>query len=154
MLWLILFLMILCSFCNSQEFNSSIEETDEDTSCIREYIDLEKYVLNNEILMENLAETFFTTGKAASNFVKITYNFQTSNDKELEEDNITNCSSQQSTYIWSEAALYLLGPKSLFWCTLFAVNIREVKVTIELPCLCSDVYDDLLSRLTYLVCIV
>ena len=147
--------MILCNFCNCQELNCSNEETDEVTSCIREYIDLEKYILNNEILMENLAEIFFTTGKAASNFVKITYNFHTSNDKDLmEEDSIINCSNQQSTYIWSEAALYLLGPKPLFWYTLFAVYIREVKVTIELPYLCSDVYRSLLSRLTYLVCIV
>ena len=147
--------MILCSFCNSQEFNSSIEETDEGTTCIRQYIDLEKYILK-WLEQWNIdgkpCWNIFTTGKAASNFVKITYNFQTSDDQDLiEEDSITNCSSQQSTYIWSEAALYLLGPKPLFWCTLFAVNIREFKVTIELPCLCSDVYSTLLSRLTYLV---
>ena len=143
--------MILCSFCSCQEFNSSIIETDEDTNCIGKYIDLEKYILNNENLMEKLAETFFATGKAASNFVKVTYNFQTNNGKQSEEDSITNCSSQQSTYIWSEAALYLLGPRGLFWCTLFAVSIHEVDVTIELPCLCSDVHNSLLSRLTYLV---
>ena len=154
MLRVISFLIISSRFCNSQEFNSSIIETDEeDTSCIGKYIDLEKYVLNNENLLEKLAETFFTTGKAASNFVKVTYNFQTSNGKQSENDNITNCSSQQNTYIWSEAALYLLGPRALYWCTLFAVDLHEVDVTIELPCLCSEAYNSLLSRLTYLVCI-
>ena len=81
------------------------------------------------------------------------YNFQTSNGKQSENDNITNCSSQQNTYIWSEAALYLLGPRALYWCTLFAVDLHEVDVTIELPCLCSEAYNSLLSRLTYLVCI-
>ena len=92
--------MILCSFCNShQKFNSSFIEIDEDTSYIGKYIDLKKYVLNNKDLVENLAETFFITGKAASNFAKITYNFQTSNGKHSREDSITNCSSQQSTYI-------------------------------------------------------
>ena len=67
---------------------------DEDTSYIGKYIDLEKYVLNNKNLMENLTETFFITGKAASNFAKITYNFQTSNGEHSREDSITKCSSQ------------------------------------------------------------
>ena len=31
--------------------------------------------MNNENLVEKLAETFFTTGRAAASFVKITYNF-------------------------------------------------------------------------------
>ena len=56
------------------------------------------------------------------------------------------------TYVWSEAVLYIFGPKPLYWLTLFAVSIDEVDVTTELPCLCSNVYGDLLSRLTYLVC--
>ena len=110
--------------------------------------------------MEKLAETFFTsqtstffTGRGASQFVKITYNFQTSNDTKSVEGSATSCLPQRSTYIWSEAVLYIFGPKPLYWLTLFAVSIDEVDVTIELPCLCSDVYDDLLSRLTYLVCI-
>ena len=62
------------------------------------------------------------------------------------EDGITNCS-----YVWSKTALYLLGPKALYWFTLSAICIDEVDVTIELPCLCNDVYNSLLSRLTYLV---
>ena len=155
MLWITLFL-ISCSFCNAQDFNNSyeIDETDEETNCIREYIDLEKYIIKNEKLIEKLAETFFTTGRAPSSFVKITYYFQISyihHDNQSAEDSINNCSNQQSTYLWSTTALYLIGPNALYWCTLFAVNIREVDVTIELPCLCSEVYSNLLSRLTYLV---
>ena len=157
MLQITLFL-ISCSFCNAQDFTNSyeIDETDEETNCIREYIDLEKYIMKNENLIEKLAETFFTTGRAPSSFVKITYNFQisyTHYDNKPAEDSISNCSNQQSTYVWSTTALYLIGPNALYWCTLFAVNIREVDVTIELPCLCSDVYNSLLSRLTYLVAI-
>ena len=128
MLWITLFL-ISFSFCNVQDFNNSyeIDETDEETNCIREYIDVEKYIMENEKLIEKLAETFFTTGRAPSSFVKITYNFQisyTRHDNQSTEDSISNCSNQQSTYIWSTTALYLVGPNALFWCTLFAVNIR------------------------------
>ena len=61
------------------------------------------------------------------------------------------CMDDQKKFIWSSSALYLLGPKPLFWLTLFAVDVRESSITINLPCLCSDVYEDLLSRLTYLV---
>lgn len=151
MLWAIL--IILCSFCNAQEYDDSYNETDdgiEDIKCIGQYIDLEMYVLNNKILMEKIAEAFFTTGSSASTFVKITYNFQTSNSRQFVEDNITNCYSQQSAYIWSETAVYLLGP-AMYWCTLFAVKINPVDVTIDLPCFCDDAYSSLLSRLTYLV---
>ena len=62
-----------------------------------------------------------------------------------------NCTDQQAVYIWSESPLYLFGPKPLFWFTLFAINVPETSVTIELPCLCVDEYYELLSRLTYLV---
>ena len=156
MLWLTFCLIPLCGNCSAQEYdydNGCVETDDstEVTKCIGQYVDLEMYVINNKILMEKLAETFFTTGKAASKFVKITYNFQTSSNMQSIQDNITNCSNQQSKYVWSEAALYLLGPRPIFWFTLFAVSIHETDVTIELPCLCDDVYNSLLSRLTYLV---
>lgn len=164
MLWATLVLIILCHLGSAQEFDNGCNGTEdctEDINCIGQYIDLEMYVMNNKMLLEKLAETFFTsqtaafiTGRGASKFVKITYDFQTSNGKQAVEDSNTNCSSQQSTYIWSEAVLYVLGPKALYWLTLFAVDIREVDVTIELPCLCSDVYNSLLSRLTYLVSII
>ena len=97
-------ILISFSFCNVQDFNNSyeIDETDEETNCIREYIDVEKYIMKNEKLIEKLAETFFTTGRAPSSFVKITYNFQisyTRHDNQSTEDSISNCSNQQSTYI-------------------------------------------------------
>lgn len=155
MLWLTLCLILLCGTCSAQDYDNGCIETDDNsevTKCIGQYVDLELYVKNNKILMEKLAETFFTTGKAASKFVKITYNFQTGSNIQSIQDNITNCSNQQGKYVWSEAALYLLGPRPIFWFTLFAVSIHETDVTIELPCLCNDVYNSLLSRLTYLVC--
>ena len=166
MFWAALVLTILCGVGNANKFNNSCNATEgcakeltEGVNCIGQYADLEMYVMNNKTLVEMLAETFFTsqiatfiTGRGASQFVKITYSYQTSNIKQSVEGGITNCSAQQSTYIWSQAALYLVGPDALYFYTLFAVNIREVDVTIELPCLCNDVYNSLLSRLTYLVC--
>ena len=158
MLWITLFLIISCNFCSAQDFNSSFKfnETDEDANCITEYIDLEK--LNMSWIMKTWLKNLqrlssLYTGRAAAAFVKITYNFRTCYNNQPATDNISNCSSQHSTYIWSETALYLLGPRAMFWYTLFAVNICEVDVTVELPCLCGDAYNDLLSRLTYLVCI-
>ena len=155
MLWMIV-LILVCGFCNSQEFNNSRNGTEDYkgvTNCIRDYIDLEKYIKNNSRTMEALAQTFFITGKAVSSFLKITYNFQTANKGiEFVGGRIANCTRQQSTYVWSESALYLLGPKALYWFTLSAIDINEDDITIELPCFCNDVHDRLLSRLTYLVC--
>ena len=160
MLWTKLPVLIIIScaygFGNAQGFNNSCNETEggctKFINCIGHYVDLETYIINNKTLVEKLSETFFTsrtaaffTGRGSSQFVKITYNYHTSN--------VTNCYAQQSKYIWSEAVLFIFGPRPLYWLTLFAINIDEVDVTIELPCLCSDVYDDLLSRLTYLVCV-
>ena len=157
-----LVLTILCGVGNAKDSCNTTEGCAKDLiegiNCIGQYADLEMYVMNNKILVEKLAETFFSsetatfiTGRGASEFVKITYNFQTSNIKQSVEERVTNCSAQQSTYIWSQTVLYLVGPEALYFNTLFAVNIQEVDVTIELPCLCNDVYDSLLSRLTYLV---
>ena len=166
MLWVTLLLIIMCGVGNAKEIGNSCNGTEGDCtkdltegiSCIEQYNDLEMYVMSNKTLVEKLAETFFTSQtstffsrRGASQFVRITYNFQTSNGKKSVRDSITDCFAQQSTYIWSEAALYLVGPEALFYYTLFAVHIREVDVTIELPYLCSDVYNNLLSRLTYLV---
>ena len=50
----------------------------------------------------------------------------------------------QKKFIWSNSALYLLGPEPLLSLTLFAVNARQSSITIHLPCLCNDAYDDLL----------
>ena len=81
MLWLTVLLFLGCGICNVQgmDHNWNKEGYIEDTKCIGQYIDLEMYVLNNKTLVETLAETFFTTGRGASKFVKITYNFQTTN---------------------------------------------------------------------------
>ena len=129
------------------------------TSCIRRYRDLQSYVLNNEDLIDDLTELFFKTGKAPTEFVLITYSFKVllstdnstnSTNNTLYDDEFT-CMDNQKMFIRSSSALYLLGPKALFWQTLFAVHVQESSITINLPCLCNDAYDNLLSRLTYLV---
>ena len=115
--------------------------------------ELEAYVLNNKEIMRNLKETFYKTGKSPSEFVKIIYNFQvpnSSNSTNKENGNgIDGCVASTTTYIWSDSVLYLLGPKPLHWYTLFAVNVAEHSVFIDLPCLCND--ESLLDRFTYLV---
>ena len=123
-------------------------------SCIGTYYELESYVKVNRDVIENLKNGLFATGKPPSKFVKLTYNFQVSNDtcNSTDENDVMNCSNHQTKYIWSEQFFYLLCPRALLWFTLFAVRIPENEVTIDLPCLCHDVYDNLLSRLTYMVC--
>lgn len=151
-------LFILQCVCNAQEIVDGdcdeMENCTEVTSCIRHYDDLQSYVLSSKETMRSLKETFFKTGRGPSKFVKIIYHFQVSNntnDAVAVDNNTSSCFSQQSTYIWSDSALYLLGPKPLFWYTLFAVNIPETSVTVYLPCLCNGVNESLLNRLTYLV---
>ena len=124
-------------------------------NCIGKYRDLQAYILSNEDLMDDLTEVFFKTGKAPTEFVRITYKFQTfennTNSTAINNDDEFTYVDLQKKFIWSDSALYLLGPEPLFWLTLFAVNARQSSITIHLPCLCNDAYDDLLSRLTYLV---
>ena len=123
---------------------------------------MEEHILNNKDLMDNLIEVYFKTGKTHAEFVIITYKFKvllpptnsTNNTISYagnDSDHEFTCVDSQKKFIWSSSALYLLGPKPLFWFTLFAVNVHESSITIDLPCLCSDAYDNLLSRLTYLV---
>ena len=129
-----------------------VEAENSSETCIRHYNKLQAHVLNNESILDILTGTFFRTGKAASQLVGITYYFKVSNGS---NDNITddsNCSSNHhSKYIWSESLLCLLGPRSLYWFTLLAINVEKIDASIQLPCLCHDVYDMLLSRLTYMV---
>ena len=131
------------------------------SNCISKYRDLQSYVLSNEDLMDDLIELFFETGKTLTEFVRITYRFKvllpvgnhTNNTTDTYNNNDTEfaCMDNQKTFIWSSSALYLLGPEPLFWQTLFAVHVQESSITIDLPCLCNDAYDNLLPRLTYFV---
>ena len=157
MLWTTLVLILSCGFGKADNSSSEAEDYME---CIGQYSDLEIFIMNNKILVEKLSQAFFTsgsgvfaTGRGSSQFVKISYNYklQTSKWKHSVKENVTHCSSQQSTYMWSETATYLLGPRTMYWFTLFAVSVGEADVTIELPCLCNDDHNSLLSRLTYLV---
>ena len=78
------------------------------------------------------------------------YYYDYDNDNDNDEYKCTDDQTEK-LFIWSSSGLYLLGPKSLFWMTLFAVHVAEEEVTIHLPCLCELNYDNLLSRLTYFV---
>ena len=152
--------LLLLGFTNAQyEGANNLSNT----SCISKYRDLETYVLNNKDLMDSLTETFFKTGTSSTEFVKIFYKFtilmlsanNTANDTATyydDDDGEYICADDQRKFIWSNSALYLLGPGPLFWMTLFAVHVPENTVTIQLPCLCNADHDSLLSRLTYLVC--
>ena len=150
--------------CHTQEFVGSGADCDESgncsevSSCIKTYHELDLYIRKNSGVKENLTNAFFVTGKTPSRFVKLTYKFQVANDTDAvfagEDNYYTSCFDHQSKYIWSDHFLYLLGPKPLFWFTLFAVGPVENETTIELPCLCHDVYGSLLSRLTYMVLII
>ena len=167
MLALFFIFTITLNLANTQDHVESVNNDDEaigygnSSSCINEYRYLESYVLSNEDLMGKLTELFIKTGKSFTEFVKITYKFQillpvdnTNNINDTDDngdDGEFTCINDQKKFIWSTSALYLLGPKPLFWQTLFAVHVTSSSIIINLPCLCNDVYDDLLSRLTYLV---
>ena len=157
MLFPILLFVSLLSFSNSQctdDSDESCERAGNCTYCINQYSDLDSYVINNKTLLRTITAAIFVTGKGPSAYVKLNYNFWScaqGNDTVLENEDI-NCTSHQTTYIWSESVLYLLGPRPLHFLTLFAVNVSSVSLSVQLPCLCSEVQFDLLARLTYLVC--
>lgn len=123
----------------------------QNSSCIENYRELELYIKGNNETVERLKAAFLFTGKSPSKFVKILYNFKVSNDVNDSEVSSRNCSDGTSKYIWSDSALYLLGPQTLAWFTFFTVKISEITISIDLPCLCYNDYDNLLSRLTYMV---
>ena len=167
MLVLLFVYTIMLSLANAQDYGESGNDDSgaitysNNSNCISKYRDLQSYVLNNEDLMDNLIENFFETGETLTEFIRITYRFKvllpvsnhTSNSTDTydDDDDEFTCMDNQKTFIWSSSALYLLGPKPLFWQTLFAVHVQESRITITLPCLCNDAYDNLLPRLTYLV---
>ena len=127
----------------------------ENVRCIASYDELELYVKSNRQLLESFKHTFFATAKTPAEFVRILYNFKlpVSSDSTQNAD-VKNCSDHQiSMHIWSEKFLYLLGPRALKFLTFFAISVREDDITIDLPCICHDQYDLLLSRLTDMVCL-
>ena len=143
----LLIILQCCGFCDAQEHvETNCNEQgncNEVTDCIGTYHELDLYVRGNSTLKEKLNRGFFMTGKIPSEFVRITYNYEVSYD--------ANCSSRQSKFFWSDNFLYLIGPRPLLYFTLFAVEVPEGSITIDLPCLCRDAYTNLLSRLTYMV---
>ena len=167
MLVLLFVCTIMLSLANVQGCGENSNDDSEansygnNSNCISKYRDLQSYVLRNEDLMDDLIELFFETGKTFTEFVKITYRFKVLLPVGNHTDNTTDtydnnndefaCIDNQKTFIWGSSALYLLGPEPLFWQTLFAVHVQESSITINLPCLCNEAYDNLLPRLTYLV---
>lgn len=148
---LVLVLFALQNVCNAQEIfeNDCDDKANNCTqSCIRYYDELQSYILNNIKIMRNLKETFFSSGEDPSEFVKITYHFQLFYDDPIKDK---TSDEQTSTFIWSESALFLFGPRPLFWYTLFAVNIPETSISIHLPRLCNGTNKALLNRFTYMV---
>ena len=116
------------------------------TDCMKYYKELELYVISSTVIIEQLKDVFFYTGEDPhAKFVKLIYNFKVSDNSSA-----NYCSNRTTTYIWSESALYLLGP-TLVWSTFFALDILGYRITINLPCLCYDKYGELLSRLTDMV---
>ena len=156
-LFMLLFLCLQLCFCNAQEVVGSGTDCDEtaycneNASCIDNYHDLELYVKGSKELIEELKSAFFYTGEAPSKFVRLLYKFTVSNDVNDSVELNDNCSNHTSKYIWSDSALYLLGPQTLAWFTFFTVDVPENSATVNLPCLCYTDYNSLLSRLTYMV---
>ena len=121
--------------------------------CIRDYVELETYILSNKTVLHTIKNAFFSTGKVPSSFVRIAYNFHVSgltNWTNITDDS-PKCYKHQELYFWSSSPLLLFGPQPLLYLTIFAVNVPEVGVAIALPCLCKDAYSSLLSELTYRV---
>ena len=147
------FTLQLC--CNAHEAVNKSIPCDEMTNCseytcIREYAELELYIIENKIVLSRIVKAFFKTGEAPSDFVKIQYEFELYDNSTNNSTN--NCTKHRDLYFWSSSPLYLLGPGPLFFTTIFAVNVAaEERLPIPLPCLCKQRHGVLLSRLTYLV---
>ena len=152
----ILLVAALQNICTAQVLADCNEASkcNEMDECILQYTELEEYILSNKTILNSLTKAFFRADKPViTKFLRITYNMQISdrhNDSEYLDD-INTCTGFQSVYIWSKAPFYLLGPRPLFFLTLFAVDVAEISITIALPCLCKDEVYSLLSQLTYMV---
>ena len=152
---LVLGFLVVNYICSAQEIDDRccIEVYNEDDCCVKYYDDLESYILNDKGIIRNLQEAFFPTGETPSKYVKIHYHYKLFNSTRNTNNirNTSDCISKQSTFIWSELALYLFGPGPLKWYTFFAINIPETSVSLYLPCFCNGVDVNLLNRFTYMV---
>ena len=143
--------------CSAQEVDDrccdEVKGYNENDSCIEYYGDLEYYILNDKGIIRNLQEAFFPTGETPSKHVKIHYHYKLFNSTRNTNDtrNISDCIDKQSSFIWSESALYLFGPGPLKWLTFFAINVPETSLSLYLPCFCNGIDVNLLNRLTYMV---
>ena len=73
---------IILRLANAQDYVESDDDSNgsngygNNSSCISKYRDLESYFVNNRDLMDDLSELFFEAGKTATEFVRISYEFQ------------------------------------------------------------------------------
>jgi len=121
-------------------------ENVEFTHCIGNYGELQSYILSSQNVLEkhsmklvkvllNLSKLLMTC-KYLTQLMKGVRMFTALTKKEL--------------FVWSTSPIYFLGPKPLRYQSLLAVNVQQNRVTVQLPCLCSNVTGKLLSRLTYI----
>ena len=121
---------------------------------IRNFSELNTHILSNKELLNNLTEAFFPAGEAPSTFVTITYRYSVTSNDNVSNSSETDYIDLYDYYIWSEKVLYLqflCCPKALQLLTLFAIQVSEGSVTVQLPRLCRETRSKLLSRLTYQV---
>ncbi|XP_065892015.1 uncharacterized protein [Dysidea avara] len=134
---------------NTTESNVTLEDCryfpDEAESCISDYETLEELLRADDEQIATLARNFYRTGQDPTEYIKITYMFQITSSDEDE-----TCVPIERNYIWSTSPVFLLGPKALFWLSLFSISVNEESVTIRLPCIQETAQRDLLTRLTYL----
>ena len=147
-MFLLLLTLTLHCCCNCNATVAPEGDRDESTRCIGKFSELNSYILNNEELLNNLTEAFYPAGEVPSTFVTIDYYYS-----EINDNRSNSATDRYVKYFWSEKVLYLMFfcPRAIKWLTLFAIQVSESSVTVELPCLCSSMSNRLLSRLTYQV---
>jgi len=122
---------------------------EEAESCISDYETLETFLRADDEQIATLARNFYRTGEDPTEYIEITYLFQIPSSGPDGSDD--TCVFIERKYIWSTSPVFLLGPKALFWLSLFTIGVNEESVVLRLPCIQKTAQRDLLTRLTYLV---
>ena len=123
----------------------------ENCSCFAQYTDLEKHIEKNETLLDYLRESFYKGGKDTE-FARLYYEFTTYDCTSNESYDRIEKNYYSSQYIWSSSFIYLFGPDPLFYSSIYVIFFPvDTNITIHLPCICEDKYEDLLSTLTSMV---
>lgn len=156
---LLVLISIACHFfleAQSTKFDIDLSfKAKRNDSCIGGYTELKTILQGDKQIVDQLVKAFFANG-LETDFVKITYEFEACDFTEnstcnIQENDNMNCCNQSELYIWSNSFLYLLGPEPLFYLTFTAINVRTSDVILQLPCLDTNEYSDLLLQLTFMV---